>query len=68
MVWYYGMALCMAQCGSYIINGVSIYAKGADWVPPDSLQSRITPDLVCAELRAARDAHMNMLRIWGGGV
>lgn len=50
------------------INGVRVFAKGANWIPADSLLPRLTRDDYYALVRLAADAHMNMLRIWGGGI
>ncbi|UPH69798.1 glycoside hydrolase family 2 protein [Abyssibius alkaniclasticus] len=49
------------------INGRDIFAKGANWIPADALPSRIEPAAVRAQLQSARDANMNMIRVWGGG-
>jgi len=50
------------------INGVRVFAKGANWIPADVLLPRLTRDDYYAYVRLAADAHMNMLRIWGGGI
>ena len=52
----------------FVVNGAPIFAKGANWIPVDALPSRRTPDATRPLLDAARDAHMNMLRVWGGGL
>jgi beta-mannosidase len=49
------------------INGVPIFAKGANLIPLDSFPSRVTPARMRALLDDARAANMNMLRVWGGG-
>ena len=49
------------------VNGRPIFAKGANWIPADALAGRITRDAVCDLLQSAVDAHMNMIRVWGGG-
>ncbi|SHE95392.1 beta-mannosidase [Kaistia soli DSM 19436] len=49
------------------VNGVDIFAKGANWIPADALPSRITPGRIRALLSAAVEANMNMIRVWGGG-
>ncbi|MDR2610994.1 MAG: hypothetical protein LBC58_06005 [Clostridiales Family XIII bacterium] len=51
----------------FIINGVPLFAKGADWIPSDSFVSRTSPDDLKFYIESARDANMNMLRVWGGG-
>lgn len=51
------------------VNDVPIFAKGANWIP-----GHILPELSYNEkmirqlLQSAKDANMNMLRVWGGGV
>jgi beta-mannosidase len=49
------------------VNGRAVFARGANWIPADALSGRITRDAVRGLLQSARDAHMNMIRIWGGG-
>ena len=49
------------------INGEPIFAKGADWIPADSFIGRVTREKLESLIKAARDANMNMLRVWGGG-
>jgi len=52
----------------FVLNGVPIFAKGADWIPADSFVGAIPPERYAMLLGAARDANMNMLRVWGGGI
>lgn len=52
----------------FILNGVPIFARGADWIPADSFVGAIPDERYEMLLRAAQAAHMNMLRIWGGGI
>ncbi|GIY65432.1 beta-mannosidase [Caerostris extrusa] len=49
------------------VNGVPFFAKGSNWIPADSFQERITPEYIETLLRSAKEANMNMLRVWGGG-
>ena len=49
------------------VNGVRIFAMGADYIPEDNLLPRITPERTRRLLEAARDAHFNCIRVWGGG-
>jgi len=49
------------------VNGVDVYAKGANWIPDHSFPSRITPARLRERVMQARQAGMTMLRIWGGG-
>ncbi|XP_078487709.1 beta-mannosidase [Ciona intestinalis] len=50
------------------INDMPVFAKGANWIPADAFKNRITTERFENVLGSARDAHMNMLRVWGGGV
>jgi beta-mannosidase len=52
---------------TFYVNGVRLFAKGADWIPADSLPTRITESYLEGLLKSAVDANMNMLRVWGGG-
>ncbi len=49
------------------INGRDIFCKGANWIPADALAGRINQADTRELLQSAKDAHMNMIRIWGGG-
>jgi beta-mannosidase len=49
------------------VNGRPVFARGANWIPADALHGRVTPDLVRGLLQSAKDANMNMIRVWGGG-
>jgi beta-mannosidase len=51
----------------FVVNGVSIFAKGSNWIPADSFPTRITDDLLEKLIRSAVETHQNMLRVWGGG-
>ncbi len=51
-----------------IVNGVPIFCKGANWVPCEPFPSEETPEKIERLLTLARDAHMNMIRVWGGGL
>ena len=52
---------------TFVVNGVPIFVKGADWIPADSLPTRISDARMEGLIRDAAAAHMNMLRVWGGG-
>ncbi len=52
---------------AFRINGREVFAKGANWIPADALAGRISRDGVRDLLQSAVDAHMNMIRVWGGG-
>ncbi|HEY0702392.1 MAG TPA: glycoside hydrolase family 2 protein [Candidatus Acidoferrales bacterium] len=51
----------------FVVNGIPVFAKGADVIPFDSFPNRVTPEIHRQILESARDAHMNMVREWGGG-
>ena len=53
---------------TFLLNGVPVFCKGANHVPCDCLPGRVTPEKERALITLARDEHMNMLRVWGGGV
>ncbi len=50
------------------VNGVPFYAKGANWIPGDVFQARMTEQRYRHLLESARSANMNMVRVWGGGI
>ncbi|NLG98994.1 MAG: glycoside hydrolase family 2 protein [Chloroflexi bacterium] len=52
---------------TFVVNGTPIFAKGADWIPADSFPTRISDEYLEGLIRSSADAHMNMLRVWGGG-
>ena len=49
------------------VNGVSIFAMGADYIPEDNLLGRVTPERTRALLEDAKLANFNAIRVWGGG-
>ena len=49
-------------------NGVPFFAKGANWVPADAFVTRLADEDYADLLASAASAHMNMLRVWGGGI
>ena len=51
----------------FIVNGIPVFAKGADVIPFDSFPNRVTTPDYRRILESARDANMNMIRHWGGG-
>ena len=58
----WGESFCFAA------NGVTFFAKGANWIPADTFPSRMTPGRYGDLLGSAAAVHMNMLRVWGGGI
>ena len=53
---------------TFVVNGVPVFAKGSDWIPADSFPTRVTDSMLEYLIKSAVDAHMNMLRVWGGGL
>lgn len=51
-----------------VVNGIPVLCKGANWVPSEPFPSAETPQKQTALLELARDAGLNMLRVWGGGI
>lgn len=50
------------------VNGRPVFMKGANYIPPDSFNARVTREGYEKLFEAASAAHFNMLRVWGGGV
>lgn len=50
------------------VNGVPVFMKGANYIPPDSFLPRAKDSVYKAVVENAVAANMNMLRVWGGGV
>lgn len=50
------------------INGIPFFAKGANWIPPDCFDSRVSDNNLRNLLESAADVGMNMIRVWGGGI
>jgi len=49
------------------LNGVPLFIKGANYIPPDSFITRFDEERMHYFLDAVQFSNMNMLRIWGGG-
>lgn len=52
----------------FVLNGVPLFARGANWVPASMLPGSVADDTYRSLAQLARDAGMNMVRMWGGGV
>ncbi len=50
------------------LNGIPVFMKGANYIPQDNFQNRVTKERCEHIIRSAAEAHMNMLRVWGGGI
>jgi beta-mannosidase len=51
----------------FVVNGIPVFGKGADVIPFDSFPDRVTEANYRRILQSAKDANMNMIRLWGGG-
>ncbi|KAI0113164.1 glycoside hydrolase family 2 protein [Daldinia grandis] len=49
------------------VNGQTFYAKGSNFIPPDTFWPRVTPEKIRTMFNSVTGANMNMLRVWGGG-
>lgn len=49
------------------VNGVNIFAMGADYIPEDHLLGRVTPETTRKLLEKAIFSNFNSIRVWGGG-
>ena len=52
---------------SHCVNGVDVFAMGADYIPEDNLLPRVNPERTRRLLEDAKAANMNCVRVWGGG-
>ncbi len=52
----------------FVVNGRAIFAKGANWIPAHSFVAGLTRPDYERDLLSAAQAHMNMIRVWGGGI
>lgn len=49
------------------VNGVQIFAMGADYIPEDNILSRVTKETTRKLLENCIAANFNCIRVWGGG-
>lgn len=52
---------------TFQINGKKMFAKGASWIPISSML-KLDKGKYEHLLKLAKEAHFNMLRVWGGGL
>lgn len=50
------------------LNGKRVFAKGANYIPCDSFLTRVSQTTYEQTIADAVAVHMNMLRVWGGGI
>jgi len=53
---------------TFVLNGHPLFIRGANWVPADALPGRARPEDYARLLGLAKEAGINMLRVWGGGL
>ncbi len=51
----------------FVLNGVKIFAMGANYVPQENLLGRMTDERLDEMMTWCLDANFNCLRVWGGG-
>lgn len=57
------------QHGMYFrVNGAIVMARGANFIPMDQLEGRLSDKAHKIAVQSARAANMNMIRVWGGGM
>ena len=57
-----------SACFTVLVNGIKIFAKGGNWVPCEPFPSDEAPEKITKLLLAGKEAGVNMLRVWGGGI
>lgn len=50
------------------VNGQDVFCRGGNWIPADAIIARADKPKYETLIADAKNAHFNMLRIWGGGV
>lgn len=51
----------------HVVNGVKVFAMGADYIPEDNILARVTPERTRRLLADCKAANFNAIRVWGGG-
>ena len=49
------------------VNGVKIFAMGADYIPQDNILPRVNKKRTRTLLKHCKDSNFNCIRVWGGG-
>lgn len=52
---------------AFCVNGIKIFAKGANYIPEDCIYKRITKERIYNLLETAKECGFNCIRVWGGG-
>lgn len=51
----------------HVVNGMKVFAMGADYIPEDNILARVTPERTRRLLEDCKAANFNAIRVWGGG-
>ncbi|WP_395245303.1 glycoside hydrolase family 2 protein [Agromyces sp. MMS24-K17] len=51
-----------------LVNDVPVFVKGVNWIPDDAFPTRVDRARYARRLRQAKDANLNLIRVWGGGI
>lgn len=51
----------------FVVNGIKIFAMGADYIPQDNILSRISKEKTEKLIQNCIAANFNTIRVWGGG-
>lgn len=51
----------------HVVNGIKVFAMGADYIPEDNILARVTPERTRRLLEDCKAANFNAIRVWGGG-
>lgn len=51
----------------HVVNGVKVFAMGADYIPEDNILARVTPERTRRLSEDCKAANFNAIRVWGGG-
>lgn len=51
----------------HVVNGMKVFAMGADYIPEDNILARVTPERTRHLLEDCKAANFNAIRVWGGG-
>lgn len=51
----------------FVVNGISIFGMGANYIPEDNLLARTSSDRTEKLVQDCIEANFNMIRVWGGG-
>lgn len=52
----------------FSVNGREIFSQGACWIPADNLLPTISRERYFEWMKLAKFNHLNMIRVWGGGI